>query len=267
MLWTHVSNRQRWTFGGLYPEAYCQAQDGESSSLQTECLIHGSPATTVEAIVRFLHLTARQVGEVDPSLREWSSAAEPVFRPVGVLHVGGRSVHSWQEAQERETELGRRTLAELLTGPCRLPFVFPGGRSWEPVLGPAGELAGVLVRRQQALEGVLEAVAREVAPALYRLSLRVRNRTPLEGREAASREDALLRCLASTHLLLGIEQGEFVSLLEPPECWQEAAAACCNRGVWSVLVGEPGQPAGTPLLLRARRGGTGRAGRGERMNG
>ena len=36
-----VKNRQRWTFGGLYPEAYCAAGGGESSSSQTECLIHG----------------------------------------------------------------------------------------------------------------------------------------------------------------------------------------------------------------------------------
>ena len=63
-----VKNRQRWTFGGLYPEAFCQAQGGEPSSIQTECLIHGSPATSFEAAVRFLHLTDRRVGEITPPL-------------------------------------------------------------------------------------------------------------------------------------------------------------------------------------------------------
>ena len=63
-----VKNRQRWTFGGLYPEAYCQAQrSGDAPSSQTECLIRGSPATAVEAVVRFLHLTARQVRELIPT--------------------------------------------------------------------------------------------------------------------------------------------------------------------------------------------------------
>src|SRR5262249_23518801 len=35
-----VKNRQRWTFGGLYPEAYSRAQGGtDACSNQTECLI------------------------------------------------------------------------------------------------------------------------------------------------------------------------------------------------------------------------------------
>ena len=54
-----VKNRQRWTFGGLYPESYSQAQAGaDACGNQTECLIQGDPAMMVEAVVRFLHLTA-----------------------------------------------------------------------------------------------------------------------------------------------------------------------------------------------------------------
>src|SRR5690349_16937801 len=85
-----LKNRQRWTFGGLYPEAYCQAHGAETSNLQTECLVHGGPATEMEAIVRFLHLTARQAGEVVPPLGAWSCEEEPPFRPVEALHVGSR---------------------------------------------------------------------------------------------------------------------------------------------------------------------------------
>ena len=38
-----------------------------------------------------------------------------------------------------------------------------------------------------------------------------------------------------------MQDGEFVSLLEPPPEFQEAAAACSNVGTWPVLAGEPGQ--------------------------
>ena len=63
-----VKNRQRWTFGGLYPESWCRIQSaGDASSSQTECLVHGTPATTFEVAVRFLHLTARIAGEIDPT--------------------------------------------------------------------------------------------------------------------------------------------------------------------------------------------------------
>ena len=98
-----VKNRQRWTFGGLYPEVYCRTQaGGDTSSNQTECLVRGTPATIVEASARFLHLTARLVGEIDPPLAEWPDGAEPPYRRVEILRVGDQRFHEWQEAEERE---------------------------------------------------------------------------------------------------------------------------------------------------------------------
>ena len=63
-----VKNRQRWTFGGLYPEAYCRAQGGTDLwSSQTECLVRGSPATTLE-------VTARSTTSQWSTSRGWISA-------------------------------------------------------------------------------------------------------------------------------------------------------------------------------------------------
>jgi hydrogenase maturation protease len=50
-----------------------------------------------------------------------------------------------------------------------------------------------------------------------------------------------LRALASTHTILEVQDGEFVSLLDPPACWREAATACRNVGAWPVLVGDERQ--------------------------
>src|SRR5262249_19580321 len=54
------------------------------------------------------------------------------------------------------------------------------------------------------------------------------------------RDAALMQSMVSTHLVLGIDAGEFVSLLEPPIELQPSAAECRNVGVWPVLVGDPG---------------------------
>jgi hypothetical protein len=86
----------------------------------------------------------------------------------------------------------------------------------------------------------------EVADGLFRLTLQVANRTPPGTTAPASRDDALLRSLVSTHAILGIRQGEFVSLLDPPGTWREEAAACVNVGTWPVLVGAEGQ---TDMML------------------
>ncbi len=247
-----MKNRQRWTFGGLFPEEYCQAGNGEAASNQTECLVQGDAATAIEAIVRFLHLTERNAGEIIPSLTEWPPGNEPAFRPVETLQVGERQYHSWQEAQEREVYLGESTLRELLARPRCVSFAFPGSRRLEPVRDPDGKIVGVLLREQQTIAGSVEAQAIEVAEGLYRLTLRVVNRTPLAAAGSIRRDVAALHSLVSTHAILGVQRGEFVSLLDPPECWREAASACRNVGVWPVLVGTEGQTdtmLASPIIL------------------
>jgi hydrogenase maturation protease len=233
-----VKNRQRWTFGGLYPEAHCRAQGGsDAASNRTECLVRGGPETTFEAVVRFLQVTARVAGEIDPPLAKWSDGAEPVVRPVEVLCVGDKLYHTWQEAEERALPLGPFTLGEVSAGPHRHAFTCPGRRSVEPLCGPGQQVCGVLVREQHRIEGAVEVTAASAGPGLYRVALVVENRTPLPD-AARSRDEVVLRTLVSTHSILGVRGGEFVSLLEPPEDCRAAAAACQNRGTWPVLVGD-----------------------------
>src|SRR5262249_10797880 len=49
--------------------------------------------------------------------------------------------------------------------------------------------------------------------------------------------DPLSRSLVSTHTILMVRGGDFVSLLDPPEAFMHAAASCRNSGAWPVLVG------------------------------
>ena len=58
---------------------------------------------------------------------------------------------------------------------------------------------------------------------------------------AFAHNDILPLAFLSTHSILSLADGEFVSLLEPPDEWREAAAACTNTGAYPVLVGEPGR--------------------------
>ena len=61
-----------------------------------------------------------------------------------------------------------------------------------------------------------------------------------------------MRSLVSTHTILNIRQGEFVSLLDPPEAYREEAAHCKNLGTWPVLAGEEGSKdtlLSSPIIL------------------
>jgi hypothetical protein len=235
-----LRNQQRWNFGGLYPEPYCRSI-GEAASNQTQCLVSGAEVTRIEVVIRFLHLTARIVGEVSPPIREWPKDGEIAFRPVPTLEIVDQLLHTWQEAEEREIVLDEMTLGDLSAGPRCLPFRFSGGCRTEPVRDADGQIVGILRREQQPIEGEVAVEAAEIAERLFRLTCRVQNRTSPAELQPMSRDDALLHTLVSAHTILSVQDGEFISLIDPPECWRDYAADCHNIGVWPVLVGDEGQ--------------------------
>src|SRR5258706_8737921 len=55
-----IKNRQRWTFGGVYPRGESSAAEG-GAPLRCECVVEGDSLTRIEIRLRFLHLVTRQV--------------------------------------------------------------------------------------------------------------------------------------------------------------------------------------------------------------
>jgi hypothetical protein len=244
-----VKNRHRWTFGGLLPESFCRGQTGvDHWYSQTECLVHGDRRASIEIAVRFLHLTDRVVGEIEAPLTAWRRESEPPIRPVESLRVGDRVFYSWQEAEERSIHNTCARLESLLDETFRRTFEFPGYRTCEPISAADGRIAGALVRRQHGIQGVIECSAEMAGEHLFRIRIRVLNQTPCDRGTNLNREQATLRSLASAHGILQVAGGEFVSLLDPPDAWRDAAAHCRNVGVWPVLVGDDGE---TDCMLSA----------------
>jgi hydrogenase maturation protease len=100
--------------------------------------------------------------------------------------------------------------------------------------------------------GEIAAVAERLGDDLFKVGVRIRNATPVAGCSLLSREEALLRSLVSTHTILGVQQGRFVSAVDPPESLRELSAGCKNIGTWPVLVGEQGQRGtmlSSPIIL------------------
>jgi hypothetical protein len=54
-----VKNRQRWTFGGLYPKRYAD-RNGDASGFHSEVLLKASNRPLIEVRVRFLHLMSEE---------------------------------------------------------------------------------------------------------------------------------------------------------------------------------------------------------------
>lgn len=167
---------------------------------------------------------AENQDEADP----WWMRAECLVQggPGAELEVCVRFLHLTEPvAVERQFDSPARSLGRLAQASETIAFDLP----------PGGETPSV--------RGTFETAAERIGDSLFKVSVRVGNVSPFvpplgEPREA--RREAALRCaLASTHAILAVRGGTFVSLVDPPAASREAAARCENVGVWPVLVGDP----------------------------
>ncbi|CAN5422693.1 hypothetical protein BH20ACI1_BH20ACI1_04740 [soil metagenome] len=234
-----VKNRQRFNWGALAPESYSAAQKGtEACLMQTECLLQGDENTTFDVKIRFLHLVLREIGELETPLDELPTDSEPEFHFVPTLDVGGQLYQAWQEAIEREVDLP--TLDLNVVSETK-KFSIPTTRTLEPLRDENDKIVGVIVRTQQKIEIVVSCQLSVVSEKTYKLTVRVENQTPFENAETKTREEALLHSTVSTHTILSTKNGEFISLLEPPDELSEAVAACENIKTYPVLAGIEGE--------------------------
>jgi hypothetical protein len=202
---TALKNQYRWVFGVLFPQDFSRAVgEAEPWVMQTECLLRGAPDATLQVRVRFLHLAA------------------PVAGPTPSPDSVGEDTAQREVVVEEELRRLHGTGGEYR-------FRFPAQTACETEAG------------NRPLEGRVRLAVRPVEGDVFRLTVRVENRTALDALDPADRGYALLQSLISTHAVLGLRRGEFFSLCDPPPPLRDAAAACCNRGAWPVLVGDVGR--------------------------
>src|SRR5689334_17524074 len=82
------------------------------------------------------------------------------------------------------------------------------------------------------LQCQLQVTREHLQSGLEKIRVIVINRTP-----RVPGQNPLTRCLISTHTILTVRGGNFVSLLDPPDAFREAAQKCQNVGTWPVLIG------------------------------
>jgi hypothetical protein len=235
-----IKNRQRWTFGILYPPEYPEVRSGtERSVMHSECLLLRKPHAQVEIEARFLHLIRRQV------LKRIEHRLEPVMSFV----VDGRRFESGDEGVERSVQL-QVALREKSAPQC-VEFSFRGSYETESLQDGSGDMVGSVTRTQHHVRGMLSVSWECIREDVLKLVIDVSNETCLPA-DALDRNAALLRSLLSAHTLLSVSDGQFVSLLDPPEFLRDAVSLCQNVGNFPVLVGAQDQRSMllcSPILL------------------
>ena len=218
-------NRVRWQFGVVVPRAYLAAGTGETAEQQTEVLIEAaSAAPRVTVLLRFLQVEARRV----------EAFVDGAFAAVPSLRVGGTTYVSFDEAVEREIDVAFDAGASTERV---VPIDVDGGIDEELLRDDGSEIRGRIVRERWPLCGTLTIAGEPVAegPSLRKLRVRVENASAIV---AGERAGALRTAFVSTHALLAVENGAFVSVLDPTPDAAAATAALKNRHVFPVLIGD-----------------------------
>jgi hypothetical protein len=244
-------NRQRFTFGRVYPQAYSKTQNGaEPPLMQTECLLQAQAGTpTLEVRVRFLHPMARTIGLLPAPMSALPADIKlDSFSFVPELRIEDKLYQAWEEAVERTVGSSHQLLPQLADQPVTLPFLFLSSLTFDPIFDPQGRVVGAIVRRQQALQGTIHLAAQALAEEVFKIRVTIENDTPVPESDLTQPQEVLLRTFASTHTILKSEGGEFLSLMDPPDRYPEAAASCANIGTWPVLVGEREKVGATTML-------------------
>lgn len=245
-------NQVRWTFGGVHPRAYSEASGGlEPCHMQVQCLLRADSTAALAVRVRFLHPVHRQVMELLEPVAELPASGLPASQPVDRLPVAGVLHQTWDEVEERSIDADL-SVAALLREDRRLRIDFAATVSKEAVRDESGMVVAVLQRRQATLVGDIVISAQEFGEGVLRLTVRVTNETPLTGTEMAQREPVMRSSLVSTHAILGIEGGSFISLADPPGDLVDLARGCQQQGAWPVMVGVEGDTdivLATPIIL------------------
>jgi hypothetical protein len=229
-----IKNRQRWMFGIVSPQA-ATGVGRDAWRMQTQCLLVGDTATRLDVRVRFLHILERAPRTPEPAYHQSAAQARETIEP---RHPA--SFEIWEEGIPREVSALDVALDDLLNMERHIEINIPGGEL-EDAQDP------LAVRHQQALMGMVTLTAEPVGERVYRLTVRIENTA-----RGDMQQNAILQALVSTHTLLQVYQGAFVSQLEPPDELSTLVQQCQNLSTWPVLIGDEGETdamLSSPIIL------------------
>jgi hypothetical protein len=237
-----AKNRFRWQVGLVTPRSYAEAAGSDPWFVQTECLAEIDRGARLSVRVRCLHQQQRTIERPDPDGTGWDAVQD--------LVVDGQQLIPWDEAVVADF-----TRASLPIDATRqqwtCPWILEAASESEAVHDGAGQLAARVLRRRDRVETSVR-IETESSASITKIRVRVENLTPCPASTLAEREQAVRLSLAGTHTMLAIENGAFLSLLEPPASAAARAAACVNTHSFPVLVGPPGSRGlvlSSPIIL------------------
>jgi hypothetical protein len=234
-------NQARFQWGVLTPRAFSEADGSERWAMRTECLIAPGPSPAVSVRVRCLHSQRRRIERI----------RQGGFEAVDQLEVDGTLYVEWDEAIEKIVDVSPLPL--LPGGPFAWvkTFSFDGGSEFEELRAGDGTAVGRFVRHREPVTGLVRIAISRPDPesSCVKVAVTVEN-TTVWNRRGVHRDEVMPLSLISVHAMLAVDDGRFVSLLDPPDRAARAARACQSDGAYPVLIGDEDRVVlSSPIIL------------------
>jgi hypothetical protein len=238
-----AKNQLRWQFGVLTPPAFSEQDRSERSAIRTECLLEPGRAPSLRVRIRCLQVQHRtvEVAETGPTGR---------FSPVDRLEVDGQVYVEWDEAVDRVLDLPALPLPYPEPPGYEEAFELGGGSEMEIIRRASGVVAGRLVRIRQPIKGLARVQVSwpDQDRRWAKIAVTVENATCWDG-TATHRQAVMGHSLIAVHAILAVDDGMFVSLLDPPPAAARVAGDCHNEGIFPVLIGNGDVVLSSPIIL------------------
>ena len=273
-----VKNRQRWTFGGLVPRAYSAVAGSERAVRNADANALSPAAPSARSRSRFASCNSWRGWWASSPIPSMNGPTKEQYlaQPWNYSRSVTKSFYTWQEAVEQKIDLGESSVGDLANRPARREFVLEAHRDRQPLCRPDGKFVGMhSFASADASKVWSRRVPRRSQPGVFKVTVKVENHTPADVALSAGRDEALMHGLVSTHTVLGVREGEFVSLIDPPAavCTPRVASAatsaagrsssgtrgtrtrCCRRRSFSTIIprSHPKAPASSLTAPRSTR--------------
>ena len=234
-------NQVRFQWGVLTPKAFSESEGSERWSMRTECLVDPGSAPQLSVRIRCLQAQHRSTER---------ALVGGGFEPVDSLDVDGTLHVDWDEAVDQIVDLDPLHMLPVDESERVHNFAFAGSSETELIRTADGASVGRFVRRREPIAGIIRVVLSRPDPSLpyLKVSVTVDNTTTWTG-DGTHRDDAMGQSLIAVHTMLAVDDGKFVSLLDPPGDADLAATSCQSDGAYPVLIGDEDVVLSSPIIL------------------
>jgi hypothetical protein len=225
-----INNKKSNPVGIVYPEKYQVTNPYAQSLMRSECIMTGNQDAKVNIEVRFLHLIKQEVYNNEIEDEDFILFTEQAC-PGSIFSSSCRAI-------ERKVTIPEQSIKELLKNGVSSSIKFSKIEKDIPAYNRDERLNGKQHDYSEEITGHIIVSTTKIAsvPDTFKLIVIITNDSEVENAATVLKDEALFKSFLSTHIILNIDRGRFISQQNPSWQWEKIIKGCENQNAWSTLI-------------------------------